>query len=123
MGETCQRRSVSTVNDVVVGTPVRSWGIMIAMAGRMNKRGTYGSMADRVARSHEPAPGPPRATPEPLPLKHCWVTTTAGRHPGLLLEWRNVAGAWEGRVVHPVPDPDGWVLLEEWLPAGLLDPA
>lgn len=88
----------------------------------MNKRGSYGSMADRVARSQEAATGPPGPDPGPLSIKHCWVTTGAGHHAGLLLEWRNVAGTWEGRVVHPVLDPDGWVLVEEWLPAGLLDP-
>lgn len=93
------------------------------MAGGMNKRGSYGSMADRIARSQGGGTEPERRGPEAPRLKHCWVTTDAGRHPGLLLEWRNVAGAWEGRVVHPVQDPDGWVLLEEWLPAGLLDPA
>ena len=92
------------------------------MPGGMNKRGSYGSMADRVAASRGAAADPPGAGPQSPSLKHCWVTTSAGRHPGLLLQWRNVAGTWEGRVVHPVPDPDGWVLLEEWLPAGLLDP-
>ena len=95
--------------------------MIMIMAGGMNKRGSYGTMAERVARSRNDEPAAREAPDEPQ-LKHCWVTTSAGRHPGLLLQWRNVAGAWEGRVVHPVPEPDGWVLLEEWLPAGLLDP-
>ena len=50
--------------------------------------------------------------------------TTFGtlRLPGLLLEWRNIDGVWDGRVVHAVQEHDGWPLVEEWLPAGLLDP-
>lgn len=89
----------------------------------MNKRGSYGAMADRVARTQAPADPHPRV-PEPPPLKHCWVTTSAGRLPGLLLEWRRRPDGWNGRVVHAVPaDEDGgWVVVEEWLPAGLLDP-
>ena len=43
--------------------------------------------------------------------------------PGLLIEWRRVASGWQGRVVHPVPDASGWVLVEEWLPAAHLDQA
>ena len=94
----------------------------------MNKRGGgFGSMAERVARSREEqaAPPPPPLPPSsPLPpLKHCWVRGIHGRVPGLLLEWRNVAGTWRGRVVHPVLDGDAWVVVEEWVDAALLDRA
>ena len=73
-------------------------------------------MADRVVRDrNEEIP----ATP---PIRHCWVTDSNGRLPGLLLEWRQIAGEWRGRVVHTVLEAGAWVVVEEWLPAGLLDP-
>ena len=98
----------------------------------MNKRGSYGSMADRVARSQAtearatpaPAPSPPGPPPPPVPaVKHCWVSDGHGRLPALLLEWRRAESGYQGRVVRPVPDADGWVLVEEWLPADRLGPA
>jgi hypothetical protein len=87
----------------------------------MNKRRAayqHGTMADRVAAT--------RRTPPPSPLdrlKHCWVSDEHGRLPGLLLEWRKVVAGWQGRVVHPVPEPgsQGWILVEEWLPAERLE--
>jgi hypothetical protein len=50
------------------------------------------------------------------------VNSADGRVPGLLLEWEQRVPGWHGRVVHPVRDPDGWIVVEEWLPAGLLEP-
>ena len=64
-----------------------------------------------------------RAEPEPPPVRHCYVTDVHGRLPALLLEWRQTEGGWQGRVVRPVLEHDAWVVVEEWLPAGLLDPA
>ena len=87
----------------------------------MGKRGGgFGSMAERVARSRDEGARPPAASSGP-PIKHCWVLGAHGRVPGLLLEWRRVAGTWRGRVVHPVPDGAGWVVVEEWVDAGLLE--
>ena len=87
------------------------------MAGGMNRRSDYGTMVDRVAvgRGEERSTAPS--------VRHCWVTDSNGRLPGLLLEWRQVGGEWRGRVVHPVQEDGVWVVVEEWLPAGLLDPA
>ncbi len=95
------------------------------MAGGMNKRGRYGSMADRLARTRgePPAGAAPTDEAAPPPVKHCWVTTRHGRLPGLLLAWERRGSEWHGLVVHPVPDEHGWILAEEWLPAGLLDEA
>ena len=90
------------------------------MAGGMNKRGSYGSMADRIARSRG---DDELATGQAPPIKHCWVTSGTDRHPGLLLTWRQRPDGWHGRVAHPVPSEDGWILVEEWLPAALLQPA
>jgi hypothetical protein len=97
------------------------------MAGGMNKRGSYGPMAERVRgrapdAGAQPPPGPEPAGEAPT-VKHCWVTDRHGRLPGLLLEWQRRGETWHGRVVRPVPDADGWIVVEEWLPADLLDPA
>jgi hypothetical protein len=73
-------------------------------------------MADRVKRSADGRPAPA--------IKPCWVTDQYGRLPGLLLEWRRIEDGFQGRVVRPVTEPDGgWIVVEEWLPAALLDPA
>jgi len=45
------------------------------------------------------------------------------KRPGLLVEWRQRRGEWEGRVVYAVRlRPDSWQLVEEWVPASLLTP-
>lgn len=80
----------------------------------MNKRGSWGPMSDRIA---------PQAEPEPPPIKPCWVTDSHGRLPALLMEWRQTEVGWQGRVVRPVLEDGAWIVVEEWLPAGLLDPA
>jgi len=60
----------------------------------------------------------------PAGLKHCWVMTPDGPVPGLLVGWRRDEElGWLGRVVRPVPDEDGWLILEDWIPAGGLLPA
>jgi hypothetical protein len=79
------------------------------------RRRTSGTLADRVA-------GTDRHPPPP-PVKHCWVTGPAGRLPGLLLAWRQGPDGWQGRVVHLVPETAGWVLVDEWLPAAVLEGA
>jgi hypothetical protein len=97
------------------------------MAGGMDRR--------RSARPslHERIHGAPPATAAPEPtasgevsgrgVRHCWVTDNHGRQPALLLEWRQVAAGWQGRVVRPVLAGDAWVVVEEWLPAKLLEPS
>jgi hypothetical protein len=101
----------------------------------MNKRGGhgYGTMAERIAATKAAAAAPSRdgdlidpagpASPGPDALRHCWVRGEHGRVPGLLVEWRRTASGWQGRVVHPVRDSIGWILVEEWLPAAALDRA
>ena len=60
----------------------------------------------------------------PPEVKHCWVVTSCGPLPGLLLAWRHDEElGWLGRVVRPARDEDGWLLMEDWLPAAELRPA
>jgi hypothetical protein len=83
------------------------------MAGGMRRRAA-GTLASRVAGTREPPPPP---------VKHCWVSGPTGRLPGLLLAWRQGADGWQGRVVHPVLEGSGWALVDEWLPASVLEAA
>jgi len=97
------------------------------MGGGWSKRGSGVPLADRV-RSDRPAPVAPA---EACPAKHCWVSGAVDaegvKRPGLLLEWRQVRGRWEGRVTYvarlrPLEADGGWLVVEEWLPAELLTP-
>ncbi|MCU1615508.1 MAG: uncharacterized protein JWO98_3048 [Frankiales bacterium] len=99
------------------------------------------SLGERAANSgvrppppaREPSPG--RITdagpdadsdvPDPVEGRHCWVRDppqAPGTWPGLLVEWRRRAGAWQGRVAFTVAGPDGPALVETWLPAERLEP-
>jgi hypothetical protein len=92
----------------------------------MRRRSDRPSLAERIHGDAPPAPAPPPAPPPTRvpagPVKPCWVTDRHGHNPGLLLEWRQVAAGWQGRVVRPVLDGSGWVVVEEWLPAEVLAP-
>ncbi len=46
----------------------------------------------------------------------------AGIWPGLLVEWRQRNGHWQGRVAYTVTGPHGPALVESWLPAARLEP-
>ena len=57
--------------------------------------------------------------------RHCWVRDppdAPGIWPGLLVEWRQRDGAWQGRVAYTVTSPHGPALVETWLPAARLEP-
>jgi hypothetical protein len=72
-----------------------------------------------------PAPAPSPSSPPTSPasrIKPCWVTDRHGRLPGLLLQWRQTASGWQGRVVRPVLEGGAWIVVEDWLPATLLEP-
>lgn len=75
-------------------------------------------MADRVAASRAGSSD----SPEPLGVRHCFVTGRHGRLPGLLLSGTSVQVVGTGGC-RPVFESGGWVVVDEWLPAGLLDPA
>ena len=117
------------------------------MAGGMHAGRSRRSLADRAADSgvrpdgitapsHQPSPVPPEehvgrpvaaypATGESGEGRHCWVRNPPdypGVWPGLLVEWRQRHGAWQGRVTYAVTGPDGPALIENWLPAARLEP-
>jgi hypothetical protein len=107
----------------------------------MQRGGSRQSLAERAAHSGAGTPDPavhdgPAATAGPVPARgtaagrggegrHCWVhdpPDAPGTWPGLLVEWRQRHGAWQGRVTYAVTGPDGPALIENWLPAARLEP-
>jgi len=95
------------------------------MAGGMNRRrADRPSLHERIHGVPPPIEEAPQLpTVEQLRVRHCWVTDDHGRLPGLLLEWRRIASGWQGRVVRPALEVGEWILVEEWLPAGMLEEA
>ena len=107
----------------------------------MQRGGSRQSLAERAALSGAGTAGPaPHDGPQP-PVgpdpaggtaagrggegRHCWVhdpPDAPGTWPGLLVEWRQRRGAWQGRVTYAVTGPDGPALIENWLPAARLEP-
>jgi hypothetical protein len=88
------------------------------------------SLGERAAQSGVVPPAPPQEpVAEPAPRqrtdadRHCWVLDPPewpGTWPGLLVEWRQRADGWHGRVAYTVGGPHGPVLVEAWLPADRL---
>jgi hypothetical protein len=102
------------------------------MAGGMHPGRSGRSLGERAARSgfgqqEPPAPVPPadRGVRQGRARgRHCWVHDPPGAPgvwPGLLVEWRQAEGGWSGRVTYAVAGPQGTVLVEAWVPAGLLE--
>lgn len=93
------------------------------MAGGMGRKGERISLHERVHGTKPPLSDRQQIHLSESPtVKHCWVTDEHGRQPALLLEWRRVAAGWQGRVVRPVLDGGGWIVVEEWLAAERLEP-
>jgi hypothetical protein len=101
------------------------------------------SLGERAANSGVRPDGPPQGDPVPPAVpggvaagayspagtggegRHCWVRDppdAPGIWPGLLVEWRQRDGAWQGRVAYTVTGPHGPALVETWLPAARLEP-
>ncbi|MGY1836830.1 hypothetical protein ACI79P_17190 [Blastococcus sp. SYSU DS0510] len=111
------------------------------MAGGMNRGRGGRSLGERAAESGVVPEAPPPAPTGPHPRaavagspnagggggegRHCWVRDppdSPGTWPGLLVEWRQRDGAWQGRVAYTVRGPHGPALVEAWLPAARLEP-
>ncbi|MCZ2861206.1 hypothetical protein [Blastococcus sp. VKM Ac-2987] len=115
------------------------------MAGGMHRGRGGRSLGERAAESgvgaqlpRPPLPEPPLPEPPPLTAapgrpvggstgagRHCWVhdpPEAPGTWPGLLVEWQQRDGGWQGRVTYALPGPHGAALVETWLPASRLEP-
>ena len=100
------------------------------MAGGMLPGRSGRSLGERAANSgvQQPAAaGPPAARPgaDGGEGRHCWVhdpPDSPGIWPGLLVEWRQRADGWQGRVAYTVTGPHGPALVETWIPAARLEP-
>ena len=90
------------------------------------------SLGERAADSGVAPAGGPRRVAEPSTRsgprsdagRHCWVHDPPewpGTWPGLLVEWRQRADGWHGRVTYTVGGPHGPVLVEAWLSADRLE--
>jgi hypothetical protein len=100
------------------------------MAGGMTPGRGGRSLSERAAASGvavpEVPPGPSYAAAgDGGEGRHCWVRDppeATGIWPGLLVEWRQRGGSWQGRVAYTVTGPHGPALVESWLPAARLEP-
>lgn len=88
------------------------------MAGGMSSRPQRApSLAERTGG---------RAAARAGPHRHCWVVDGepgAVRAAGLLVEWRQLAGGWQGRVAYVVDVEGAATLVEAWVPAVQLERA
>ncbi len=91
--------------------------------GMMNKRGDFGSLAARSARSPVDTDAEPDDRLEQGRRRHCWVLDPdgSGPWPGLVAEWRRDGETWRARVVYAAGDSTRTV--EQWLSADRLRPA
>jgi hypothetical protein len=102
-------------------------GTMGSVAGGTNRRGGQSlPMAERVRLGQQGRLAPPDDLA--YPGRHCWVLDpadgTSTRRAGLLLEWRQRAGAWEGQVAYLCRRSGrGWLVTVEWLPESVLEVA
>jgi len=104
------------------------------MAGGMLPGRSGRSLGERAANSgvRQPEAAPAVAGPAAAGSaadgsegRHCWVhdpPDSPGIWPGLLVEWRQRADGWQGRVAYTVTGPHGPALVETWLPAARLEP-
>jgi hypothetical protein len=104
-----------------LGERAANSGVHSELSGPPSREG----LSTRPARSPEPDPGGVPAVGDGGEGRHCWVRNppdAPGIWPGLLVEWRQRGGSWQGRVAYTVAGPHGPALVEAWLPAARLEP-
>ena len=92
--------------------------------GRSGRRSLGERALDAGVRPAGPETGP-RPVDDTGKGRHCWVhdpPEAPGTWPGLLVEWQQRAGGWQGRVAYAVAGAHGPALIEAWLPAARLEP-
>jgi hypothetical protein len=104
----------------------RSLGERAANSGvRPEALPTAGAPSIRADPGPDERPGGYAAAGDGGEGRHCWVRDppdAPGTWPGLLVEWRQRGGGWQGRVAYTVTGPHGPALVETWLPAARLEP-
>jgi hypothetical protein len=104
-------------------------GMLPGRSGRsLGERAANSGVRPAAAPPQHPVPAPDQRAANTYPAgegRHCWVRyppDDPGIWPGLLIEWRQRDGAWQGRVAYTVAGPHGPALIEAWLPAARLEP-
>ena len=92
---------------------------------REAERSLQGLRDQKLLRPSTPTPRdrPPARRPV---ARHCWVTdplAAPGRWPGIVLEWRQSEGRWEGRVVVVVLNGSDPQVVCSWFDQDYLAPA
>jgi hypothetical protein len=89
--------------------------MLAGVAGGMGRREQGPSLASRK-----------REQPDTRPVagsRHCWVSDEGDQHPGLLLEWRQQDGKWQGLVAFVRSDETGFALVQAWIDSQQLSAA
>ena len=90
--------------------------------GRRDRRERSPNLAERSPNLAERSRG--RANTRPVAgSRHCWVLDEGAQHPGLLLEWRQQEGRWQGLVAFVRADDAGFALVQAWLDSQQLSAA
>jgi hypothetical protein len=85
------------------------------MAGGMGRRERSPNLAERTRDMAH--------TGHDAGSRHCWVFDEGAQHPGLLLEWRQQGGRWQGLVAFVKADESGFALVQAWLDSQQLSAA
>ncbi len=93
--------------------------------GRSEHRLTLADRLELTRRQQTTAPTTTAST-RPGQPRHVWVVeppSMPGKHPGLLIEWRQGRDGWHGLTVYVVDSPTGRATVQEWLASAYLEPA
>ena len=92
--------------------------------GRREQRQQRQQQRERSPNLAERSRNRNRASTRPVAgSRHCWVLDEGAQHPGLLLEWRQQEGRWQGLVAFVRADDAGFALVQAWLDSQQLSAA